>query len=173
MMTVQPASGGATPVAAKFSFNLVGVLNNVLNSSATTAAIYCNQEAATIPINGLASVQFPSIVSGTSGTTASAANAYLDATHSNNLLRSTSARRFKTDIRNLGPTRAWEILSNLKPIIYRSLCSADDPDRQHFGLVAEEVAEVCPELVTYDADGRPANVQYERLAVLLLAAHGA
>jgi hypothetical protein len=166
-MYVQPATAPTTP--ATFNLYLVGTIGGALNGTPTVATILCNHEntANIATTNGIGSVQFPNIT-----TTATAANAYIDNTHNNNLLRSTSARRFKTDIRNLGPTRAWEILSNLNPVLYRSLCAADDPDRQHIGLIAEEVAEVCPELVTYDAEGRPANVQYERLAVLLLAAQG-
>jgi hypothetical protein len=59
------------------------------------------------------------------------------------------------------PRKAWEILSRLRPILYRMLLG---DDREQLGLIAEEVAEVCPQL----SDGK--TVAYDRLALLLLAA---
>ncbi len=101
------------------------------------------------------------------GTTASAANAFLNSgsTPVNQLLRSTSSRRYKTDIKDLTD---WTMIRRLRPITYRSLAEADDKDRQHVGFIAEEVAEVEPRLVHY-MDGQPDGVQYERLSVLLVA----
>jgi hypothetical protein len=114
------------------------------------------------------SVYFPGV-----RTTASSANAVLDSTStpSNELLRSTSSARYKTDIRSVGPE--WErIVKSLRPITYRSTASADDPDLSWYGLVAEEVAEVDHRLVHFaeDPDGNaiPESVQYERLTVLIL-----
>ena len=47
--------------------------------------------------------------------------------------------------------------------------SFSDGDRPlQFGLVAEEVAEVMPELVVHDGEGRPEAVKYRLLSVLLL-----
>jgi uncharacterized protein DUF2793/endosialidase-like protein len=115
-------------------------------------------------------VYFPGI-----GTTASAANAVLNSGSSpaNELLRSTSSARYKTDITDLGAD--WKrTISALRPIAYRSKAPADNPDLQWFGLIAEEVSKVEPRLVHYirDADGNevPESVQYERLTVLLLKA---
>lgn len=101
------------------------------------------------------------------GTTASAANAFLNSGSSpaNSILRSTSARKYKTDIEDLTD---WTTIRRLRPITYRSLAEADDKDRQHVGFVAEEVAEVEPRLVHY-MDGQPDGVQYERLSVYLVA----
>jgi hypothetical protein len=170
----QPALAGTTATPPHFSLVLAGTSGSSISAMPTNTAICCNMDTATIPAaTGVTSVQFPALVSGSTGTTASTANAYLDAAHNNNLLRSTSARRFKTDVREIWYETAQMMLAKLRPVFYRSLCAADDPEKQHIGLIAEDVAEVCPELVTYDADGRPANVQYEKLAVLLLAAHGA
>ena len=45
---------------------------------------------------------------------------------------------------------------------------SDQTGTPQFGLIAEEVAQVFPELVIYDADGKPFTVRYEMLAVLLL-----
>jgi hypothetical protein len=127
-------------------------------------------------------IHFPSV-----GTTASAANAFLDSASSpaNQLLRSTSSRRYKTDIEDLQDQNADAILG-LRPVWYRSLAEADRKDWSWYGLIAEEVAEVEPRLVfwTYledayeevddkrqlkaDAEMVPDGVQYDRLTVLLL-----
>ncbi len=107
------------------------------------------------------------------GTTASAANAFLNSgsTPANQLLRSTSARRYKQDIHDLEEITTLE---RLRPITYRSLAEADDPTRQWYGFIAEEVHEVDPRLVHYarDPEGAdmPDGVQYDRIVVLLVAA---
>lgn len=102
------------------------------------------------------------------GTTASAANAFLNSgsAPANELLRSTSSRKYKTDIHDLAD---WSALAKLRPITYRSLAEADDKDRQWLGLIAEEVAEVEPRLVHY-VDSKPDGVQYDRIVVLLITA---
>lgn len=55
---------------------------------------------------------------------------------------------------------AADILSRLRPVLYRMLAG---DDREQVGLIAEEVHEICPQL----SDGK--TVMYDRLAVLLLA----
>ena len=42
-----------------------------------------------------------------------------------------------------------------------------DPGRRDFGLIAEEVAEVMPELVNFK-DGVPYSVRYQMMSVMLL-----
>lgn len=71
----------------------------------------------------------------------------------------TSSRTIK---RETGGVRsARDILSRLRPLLYRLLTG---DDREQLGLIAEEVHEVCPQL----SDGK--TVAYDRLAILLLAA---
>lgn len=114
-------------------------------------------------------VYFPGI-----GTTASAANAFLNSGSSpaNELLRSTSSIRYKTDVVDLDSGEARKILE-LRPITYKSLCQGDAKDLRWYGLLAEDVAKVLPRLVHYTKDEKgeeiPDGVQYERLNVLLLA----
>ena len=88
-------------------------------------------------------VYFPSV-----GTTASAANAYLNngSTPANQLLRSTSSLRYKTDVETLDHAKADAVL-NLRPVWYRSKAEADRKDWSWYGLIAEEVAQVEPRLV--------------------------
>lgn len=80
-----------------------------------------------------------------------------------------SARRTKQDIQDLSPLD--ERLLALHPVSFRYRQHvASDPDTPlQFGLIAEEVAEVFPELVVFDSEGRPETVKYHLLNALLLA----
>lgn len=103
-------------------------------------------------------------------TTASAANAFMDAANGNALLISTSSRKYKTDIQPLDNEYANRVLT-LEPVWYRSTSSADNPAWSWYGLIAEEVADIEPRLVHWVQTENglvPNGVQYERLAVLLL-----
>lgn len=125
-------------------------------------------DAPAITVGTSGQVYFPPL-----GTTASAANAFLNSgsTPANQLLRSTSSRRYKHDIQDLVDS---SVLDRLRPITYRSLAEADDPMREWYGFIAEEVHEVDPRLVHYarDPEGAeiPDGVQYDRVVVLLVAA---
>ena len=78
-----------------------------------------------------------------------------------------SSRRYKEKIRDM--ERASEPLLELRPVTFRFKRSFANGERPiQFGLIAEEVAEVFPELVTYDDAGRPETVKYHLLSVLLL-----
>lgn len=80
----------------------------------------------------------------------------------------TSAARFKREVQALAREHIRATVARLRPVSYKSTCEADDPTRTHYGLIAEEVAEVDPNLVTYDDDGSPRGVAYDRIAMLLL-----
>lgn len=75
-----------------------------------------------------------------------------------------SSRRYKEDIRDLGDRT--EALFQLRPVSFRYKAQPGGPE--HFGLIAEEVAEVMPELVVHGAGGRIETVAYHELAPLLL-----
>lgn len=86
------------------------------------------------------------------GTTASAANAYLDNAASNNLLRSTSSLRYKTDVEPVDVEIAKSVL-DIEPIFYRSIAPADLHDngfgKTYYGYAAEDVAKIDPRLVSW------------------------
>jgi hypothetical protein len=81
---------------------------------------------------------------------------------------STSSRRVKQDIVDLGPLPRR--LLELRPVAfrYREDAARDPEGPRQFGLIAEEVAEVLPELVLFDPAGRPQAVKYHLLNVLLV-----
>ena len=74
-----------------------------------------------------------------------------------------SSRRFKEDIRDMGD--ATERLLDLRAVLFRYK-GREGPDE--YGLIAEEVAEIFPELVVYDDEGLPETVKYHLLAPMLL-----
>ena len=79
----------------------------------------------------------------------------------------TSSRRFKRDINDIGA--ASKGLLDLRPISFRYKREDGRAEGSlRFGLVAEEVAEVFPELVVLDEQGEPYTVRYHLLSSLLL-----
>jgi hypothetical protein len=78
-----------------------------------------------------------------------------------------SSRRFKEDIRDMGPDS--DGLLRLRPVTFRyKTHSADGSKPIQYGLTAEEVAEVYPDLVIYGDQGQPETVQYYKLEPMLL-----
>jgi hypothetical protein len=79
-----------------------------------------------------------------------------------------SSRRFKEGIREMGEASSG--VSALRPVVfrYKPEAVATEPGQAQFGLIAEEVAEIFPTLVTYDDEGRAFTVRYELLTPLLL-----
>ena len=80
----------------------------------------------------------------------------------------TSSIRFKQDVRDMGKTS--EKLRQLRPVVFRYRAHDGEPasDVDEYGLIAEEVAEVAPELVVNDEDGKPYSVRYHVLPAMLL-----
>lgn len=112
-------------------------------------------------------------------TTASAANAFLNSasTPVNQLLRSTSSLRYKTNVQAIQAADI-DALLQMRPISYTSLCPDDDPKVQHLGFIAEEMDLIDKRLVHYtnSVHGDPTSapvpeaVSYERVTVLLVGA---
>jgi hypothetical protein len=57
---------------------------------------------------------------------------------------------------------------NLRPVAFKYKRELDPTGVAQYGLIAEEMAEVYPELVVYDEQGRPENIRYHLLDALLL-----
>ena len=75
-----------------------------------------------------------------------------------------SSSRYKTDIRPI--EKASESVLALQPV---SFCyKAHQDTTPNFGLIAEDVARVNPDLVIYDADGKPYTVRYDAVNAMLL-----
>ena len=57
---------------------------------------------------------------------------------------------------------------DLRPVVFRYRDGVGDDSSLQYGLIAEEVAEIAPELVAPDLEGRPYSVRYHVLPTLLL-----
>ena len=77
-----------------------------------------------------------------------------------------SSRRYKEDINPMD--KASEALYRLKPVTYRYKKEIDKTQSLAFGLIAEEVAKVNPDLVAHNAEGQPESVHYEMVNAMLL-----
>ncbi len=104
-------------------------------------------------------------ISGISGTTvASGAAVFVDS--NGHLGTVTSSKRFKEEIRPMNKTS--EAIFSLEPVTFRYKKEIDPTGASQFGLVAEEVEQVNPELVARDANGKPYTVRYEAVNAMLL-----
>jgi hypothetical protein len=75
-----------------------------------------------------------------------------------------SSRRFKKEIKAMDKTS--QAILALKPVTFHY--KSDSKDTPQFGLIAEEVAEVNPDLVVRDANGEIYTVRYEAVNAMLL-----
>jgi hypothetical protein len=77
-----------------------------------------------------------------------------------------SSRRFKDEIKRMD--KASEAILALKPVTFRYKKEIEPNGDIMFGLIAEEVEKVAPELVTRDAKGEVETVRYEAVNAMLL-----
>jgi septal ring factor EnvC (AmiA/AmiB activator) len=78
----------------------------------------------------------------------------------------TSSKRFKDGIKPM--ERTSEALYALKPVTFRYKKEIDPKGTSQFGLVAEEVEKVNPDLIVRDKEGKPYSVRYEQVNAMLL-----
>jgi len=78
----------------------------------------------------------------------------------------TSSQRFKQEIKPM--QRASEVLYALKPVTFRYKKEIDAAGTSQFGLVAEDVEKVNPDLVVRDKEGKPYTVRYDQVNAMLL-----
>ena len=64
--------------------------------------------------------------------------------------------------------KASEAILALKPVTFRYKKDLDPEGIPQFGLVAEQVEKVNPDLVARDAEGKPYTVRYEAVNAMLL-----
>ena len=121
-------------------------------------------ESNTIRI-GDESVQTATYIAGISGRTASGGVAVF-VNSDGKLGTSTSSARFKEEIKPMGEASA-AILA-LKPVTFRYKPEIDPKGIPQFGLVAEEVEKVNPDLVARDKEGKPYSVRYDQVNAMLL-----
>ncbi len=77
-----------------------------------------------------------------------------------------SSERFKDGIKPMD--KASEAILALKPVTFRYKHELDPKGIPQFGLVAEDVEKVNPDLVARDEEGKPYTVRYEAVNAMLL-----
>ena len=77
-----------------------------------------------------------------------------------------SSRRYKDDIKPMD--KASEALFALKPVSFRYKKEIDPARSPDFGLIAEDVATVNPDLVARDEEGKIVTVRYQAVNAMLL-----
>jgi len=120
-------------------------------------------EASTIRIGG--SNQGNTYIGGISGVTvAGGIGVIVDS--SGHLGTATSSARYKEDIQPMDKTS--EAVLGLQPVTFHYKKQLDPKAIPQFGLVAEQVEKVNPDLVARDGDGKPYTVRYEAVNAMLL-----
>jgi Chaperone of endosialidase len=115
---------------------------------------------------GTAGSQTATLVAGIRGVTTGvndALSVLIDST--GQLGTANSSRRVKADIRDIGEQS--RVLYQLRPVSFRYRSHPPDGPPE-YGLIAEEVAEIYPELVVLDKNGQPSGVRYHVLPAMLL-----
>ena len=75
-----------------------------------------------------------------------------------------SSRRFKKEIRSMD--KASESILALKPVTFHY--KSDKTNTEQFGLIAEDVANVNPDLIVHDKNGEVYTVRYDAVNAMLL-----
>ena len=90
----------------------------------------------------------------------------LIATSGNSIAKDSSSKRYKKNIVEtaLDSNKVYD----LEPVDFEWNETSATPGKKGFGLIAEEVAKVYPEIVHYNNDGTVESVAYDRLSLLLL-----
>jgi hypothetical protein len=101
-----------------------------------------------------------SYISGISGITVTGTAVLVSA--ANQLGIAVSSAKYKENIKDMGS--ASDNILKLKPKTF----TYKDSSEIRYGLIAEEVAEIYPNLVVYDQNGDPQTVMYQELPSLLL-----
>jgi hypothetical protein len=139
--------------------NLTTGSNNIDIGALGTAG-----ESNTIRI-GKSGTQTATFIAGISGKTASGGVAvYVNA--NGKLGTTVSSARFKEHIKPMDKTS--EAIHALKPVTFRYKQELDPEGIPQFGLVAEEVEKVNPDLVARDDQGKVYTVRYEAVNAMLL-----
>src|SRR5262249_34726990 len=109
--------------------------------------------------------QTTTIIAGISGATVAGGVTVVIDTNGH-LGTTTSSARFKEAIQPMD--KASEAILSLKPVTFHYKRELDPKGIPQFGLVAEQVEKVNPDLVARDEQGKPYSVRYDAVNAMLL-----
>jgi hypothetical protein len=155
---IQSEGNGNTALGDKAGFNLTTGDFNIYIANAGSAS-----ESNTIRI-GRSDTVNDCYIHGIYGSTYGPADMAVRIGNDGKLGTMASSARFKKDIKPMD--KASESILALKPVTFHY--KNDAMGTAQFGLVAEEVAKVNPDLVVLDRDGKPYSVRYEQVNAMLL-----
>jgi len=150
--------------------NLTTGNNNIDIGNASVAAesnvIRIGNEVAFTDLGGVVHpVHTKAFIAGISGVTvAGGVGVVIDS--KGHLGTKTSSERFKDQIKPMD--NASEAILALQPVSFRYKHELDPDGIPQFGLVAEQVEKVSPDLVARDEEGKPYTVRYEAVNAMLL-----
>src|SRR6266480_2653668 len=133
------------------------------NSNIDIGNLGVGAESATISI-GVQGTQTRSFVAGISGSPITGTSVVVSSF--GRLGTVASSQRFKHDIRSMD--KASEAILALKPVTFHYKKEVDPDGIPQFGLVAEQVEKVNPDLVARDEQGKVYTVRYEAVNAMLL-----
>jgi len=114
---------------------------------------------------GLQGTQTRTFIAGIRGITTGAADGITVLIDSDGQLGTvSSSKKYKKDISDMAD--ATNGLMKLRPVLFTY--KSDNSGTIQYGLIAEEVAEIYPELVVHTADGRIETIRYHLLSSMLL-----
>ena len=160
------AGDSTTYVEANGNSNIVNVMGTSIQINAGSSGVTFSSSST----SDRGDVYFPKTstsVGAQATTTGSNANAFLN-TSSGLIARSTSSRRYKTNIEPI--SFSDNTIKSLVPVKFQGIGDLSRGDETFFtGLIAEEVAEIpgLELLVNYNDEGQPESVNYAGLTVVL------
>ena len=154
--TIGGNSSGNLALGASAGINLISGNNNVYlgNPGQRTES----------NVMRLGSVQTQTFIVGVNGVTLSGGGSTVIIDANGQLGTVMSSARYKDQIQDMSDQ--GDRLLRLRPVTFRY--KADASGQQQYGLIAEEVAQVYPELVVRGAQGEVESVQYHELIPVLL-----
>jgi hypothetical protein len=158
------SNNGSDNIAIGFNAgsNLTTGSNNIYIGNRGSA--FPSEDVKTIRI-GTSSIQVATFIAGIRGTTTGNANAIPVVIDSAGQLgTASSSARFKKEIKPMN--KASEAILGLKPVTFQY--KTDNTSTPQFGLIAEEVAKVNPDLVVRDENGEIYTVRYDAVNAMLL-----
>ena len=154
-----------TAVGADALHNVTTGSGNIALGVNAGSAITENNDVICIGAPGPASVSDACFIGHIFGTTSSGGTAVF-INSDGRLGTQVSSRRFKEEIKPM--ERSSEALYALKPVTFRYKKEFDPQGILQFGLVAEDVEAVNPDLVVRDKEGKVNTVHYEVINAMLL-----
>jgi len=157
-MTTNKKGSGNIAVGDSAGSNCTGSYNIMIGNAGS------RRDSGTIRI-GVQGTQLTTFVAGISGATVPTGVAVV-VDQNGQLGTITSSARYKEAIKPMA--RASEALLSLQPVTFHYKKELDPEGIPQFGLVAEQVAKVDPDLVARDEKGKSYTVRYEAVNAMLL-----